>query len=229
MAEEDDDECPICAQKMILPTAVPGCGHKFCFLCIKGAAFRTQERLCPMCRGNVSTSIFRSPAMRNITIDMHDPESPTVAEKPSRPKSDCSGPPCKQARVCSDEPGPSTSTETREQSNEQDSKQLQQETRPSATSGNERYYWLYKGRGGWWRFDPRLEKDLESGRQSEKNTVELLICGFKYEVDFERMVQYRVDGPTRTRKIKRVSDEEFREMSNKGMLKGISGVRLAQN
>ncbi|PIO76979.1 zinc finger, C3HC4 type [Teladorsagia circumcincta] len=91
MIEEEDDECPICAQKMILPTAVPECGHKFCFLCIKGAAFRTQERSCPMCRGNVSTSIFRSPAMRDITLDMHDPESPTVTAKPLRRKLDCSG------------------------------------------------------------------------------------------------------------------------------------------
>ncbi|KAK6052484.1 zinc finger, C3HC4 type [Cooperia oncophora] len=89
--DSDDDECPVCAQKMILPTAVPGCGHKFCFLCIKGAAFRTQERLCPMCRGNVSVSIFRSPAMRNVTLDMHDPESPTVTRELQKSKSDGTG------------------------------------------------------------------------------------------------------------------------------------------
>ncbi|PIO76978.1 WWE domain protein [Teladorsagia circumcincta] len=139
------------------------------------------------------------------------------------------GPPSKQARVCSDEPGPSARNETREQSNEKDSETLQQELGPCATSSNERYYWLYEGRGGWWRFDPRMERDLENGHRSDKNAVELLICGFKYEIDFERMVQRRMDGPTRTRKIKRVSEEEFGEMSKKGLLKGISGVRLAQN
>ncbi|KAK6052485.1 WWE domain protein [Cooperia oncophora] len=117
---------------------------------------------------------------------------------------------------------------TREHSNEQEYESPQREPETSATS-SERYYWLYEGRGGWWRFDPRLEKDLENGRRSGENATELLICGFQYEVNFDRMVQFRKDGPTRTRNIKRVSGTEFREMSEKGMLKGISGVRLAGN
>ncbi|KAK5982597.1 E3 ubiquitin-protein ligase [Trichostrongylus colubriformis] len=227
MQDDDDEECPVCAQKMILPTSVPGCGHKFCFLCIKGAAFRTEERLCPMCRGTVNPSIFRSPAMRGVTLDMHDPESPTVAAGPSRAKSDSPGPLSKRARVSNDQAGPSRS-ETREKPNEQESVLSQKQQEPCGTPCDERYYWLYEGRGGWWRFDPRLEKDLENGRRSEQDTVELIICGFTYSVDFEQMVQYRKDRPARTRSIKRVSEKKFQEMSNGGLLKGISGVRVTQ-
>lgn len=30
------DECPICYQEFAYKTELPDCGHKFCFLCIKG-------------------------------------------------------------------------------------------------------------------------------------------------------------------------------------------------
>nr|CDJ96656.1 Zinc finger and WWE domain containing protein [Haemonchus contortus] len=232
MAEDSDDECPVCAQKMILPTTVPGCGHKFCFLCIKGAVFRTNEHLCPMCRGEVSTSIFRSPAIRGINLDMHDPESPSVAARSPISKSDGAGSRLKRARVskraCSDEAGPSTSSKKREQFHEQESESCQNEPNSEVAHGDGRFYWLYEGCDGWWRFDPRLEKDLENGRRSEKHTVELIVCGFMYEVDYEQMVQYRKGAPRRKRKIKRVSEAEFQEISNKGIVKGISGVRLAR-
>ncbi|VDO41506.1 unnamed protein product, partial [Haemonchus placei] len=122
MAEDSDDECPVCAQKMILPTTVPGCGHKFCFLCIKGkfmcAVFRTNEHLCPMCRGEVSTSIFRNPAIRGISLDM--------------------------ARTYSDEAGPSTSSKKREQSHEQESESCQKVPNSEVACGDGRYYWLYE-------------------------------------------------------------------------------------
>ncbi|XGW22406.1 hypothetical protein V3C99_004992 [Haemonchus contortus] len=229
MTEDSDDECPVCAQKMILPTTVPGCGHKFCFLCIKGVVLRTNEHLCPMCRGEVSMSIFRSPAMRDISLDMHDPESPSVAARPSISKSNGADFRRKRARTCSDEAGPSTSSKKREHFHEQESESCQKEPNSEVAHGDGRYYWLYEGRGGWWRFDPRLEKDLENGRRSEKQIVELIVCGFKYEVDYEQMVQYRKGAPRRKRKIKRVSEAEFQEISNKGIVMGISGVRLIRN
>lgn len=33
---EKCDECPICYQEFAYKTELPDCGHKFCFLCIKG-------------------------------------------------------------------------------------------------------------------------------------------------------------------------------------------------
>lgn len=36
---EKCDECPICYQEFAYKTELPDCGHKFCFLCIKGLLF----------------------------------------------------------------------------------------------------------------------------------------------------------------------------------------------
>lgn len=36
---EKCDECPICYQEFTYKTELPDCGHKFCFLCIKGLFF----------------------------------------------------------------------------------------------------------------------------------------------------------------------------------------------
>ncbi|RCN50306.1 WWE domain protein [Ancylostoma caninum] len=203
---DDDDECPVCFQKMILPTAVPACGHKFCFLCIKGAAIREGETTCPTCRGDVSPSIFKKPVDRGATLDMHDPESPSVALKSSRPRSSGGeGGSGVQERV-------------------DDDVDADPEVRHP---GPARFYWLYKGRGGWWRFDPRLEKDIEAGRAATPDSTDLIICGYAYVLDFVKMVQYRKETPTRTREIKRVSDKEFKAMSDNGEVKGISGVRVA--
>ncbi|KHJ89643.1 zinc finger, C3HC4 type [Oesophagostomum dentatum] len=85
--EDDDEECSVCYQKMILPTVVPACGHRFCFLCIKGAASREGENTCPKCRGEVSPSIFKRPKATGVTLDMHDPESPSVDPAFARPTS----------------------------------------------------------------------------------------------------------------------------------------------
>ncbi|EYB92705.1 hypothetical protein Y032_0191g1327 [Ancylostoma ceylanicum] len=212
--DDDDDECPVCFQKMILPTAVPGCGHKFCFLCIKGAAIREGETTCPTCRGDVSPSIFKMPVNRGAALDMHDPESPSVTLKLSRPTSSgdrhlkrinpaaCNvEPPSKKsvAQINSSEsPGEGASGIQKglgdDVEGKSDSELPQEEP--------ERFYWLYKGRGGWWRFDPRLEKDIEAGRAVTLDSTDLIICGYAYVLDFIKMVQYRKETPTRTREIK---------------------------
>ncbi|VDM79934.1 unnamed protein product [Strongylus vulgaris] len=122
----DDDECPVCYQKMILPTKVPACGHTFCFLCIKGlhmgpaklisltysdvdlpgAATRFGENLCPMCRGEISPAIFKRPKAHGVTLDMHDPESPSVQLAVTKPTT--SGLHSKRIKSTDSDSGPST-------------------------------------------------------------------------------------------------------------------------
>ncbi|VDP03846.1 unnamed protein product [Heligmosomoides polygyrus] len=203
----DDEECPVCAQKMILPTAVPSCGHKFCFLCIKGAAFRTASSLCPICRGEVSNSTFRSPIVHNVALDMRDPDSPSISlpssssrnlndtrfryPDPNNPKSGVRKIAVvriiQKSGVCKEE-------ETADAAEDGGA--------PAQSSSDKvRCYWLYKGRRGWWRYDPRAEKDIEAARAMGEKTTELIICGFLYILDFERMVQYRKDVPYRRRSI----------------------------
>ncbi|VDL71043.1 unnamed protein product [Nippostrongylus brasiliensis] len=206
-SEPDDDECPVCAQKMILPTAVPACGHKFCFLCIKGAAFGTQTFLCPMCRGEVAPTLFRNPAAQNLALDMRDPESPTVSLKPPQKSQPCSSGRTKRKRnlSCNDVAGPSIkkNCEQLEEPAAESLEESQEQEEPANVAADEtRHYWLYKGRGGWWRFDPRTEKDIEHSRCNGDKTVDLVICGFMYVLDFERKVQYRKDAPNRIRDIK---------------------------
>ncbi|KIH59406.1 WWE domain protein [Ancylostoma duodenale] len=205
----------------------------------RGAAIREGEATCPTCRGDVSPSIFKKPVDHGATLDMHDPESPSVALKSSRPRSsgdrlykrinpaDCdTEPPSKKATKPTnshESPGEGGSG-VQECLDDDVDVEADPELRYPVPA---RFYWLYKGRGGWWRFDPRLEKDIEAGRAATPNSTDLIICGYAYVLDFVKMVQYRKETPTRTREIKRVSDEEFKAMSDNGEVKGISGVRVA--
>ncbi|CAH0546255.1 unnamed protein product [Brassicogethes aeneus] len=79
------------------------------------------------------------------------------------------------------------------------------------------YQWFYEGRNGWWQYDERTSKELETSYKSGDKTCELLIAGFLYIVDFESMLQLRRNDPSRRRKIKR----DFATIPKKG----IAGLR----
>lgn len=53
---------------------------------------------------------------------------------------------------------------------------------------------------------------MENSYKNKDKTIELLIAGFLYVVDFENMVQIRRNDPSRRRKIKR----DFATISKKG-------------
>ncbi len=55
----------------------------------------------------------------------------------------------------------------------------------------------------------------------ERKPVRLQIAGFSYIVDFEEMVQYRVDYPTRRRRIKR-------DVVKKENVKGMAGIYVSE-
>ncbi|VDN34485.1 unnamed protein product, partial [Cylicostephanus goldi] len=202
--DDDDDECTVCYQKMILPTTVPGCGHRFCFLCIKGAAAIGNESNCPKCRGEVSDAIFKRPKAHGVTLDMHDPESPSVqlAAKPKvHPKrvkktNSDSGPSTKKkAKGTESGGGDDAEEESAKSELDESEKEPGEEPMPGE---KERIFWLYKkfystlfslfvllheedfmtvrkcklqGRNGWWRFDPRIEKDIEAGREANPDST----------------------------------------------------------
>uniref|UniRef100_A0A1I7TX06 RING-type domain-containing protein n=1 Tax=Caenorhabditis tropicalis TaxID=1561998 RepID=A0A1I7TX06_9PELO len=70
-----ESECPVCQCRMIVPTAIPACGHKFCFTCLKGVCMNDMG--CPMCRGPIDASIFNLPS-QVLDLKMDVPNSPTV-------------------------------------------------------------------------------------------------------------------------------------------------------
>lgn len=59
--EDDKEDCPICYQPITLPYKL-GCGHCFCFLCLKRAYEDKKE--CPYCRGVISEDIYNTSLKR---------------------------------------------------------------------------------------------------------------------------------------------------------------------
>uniref|UniRef100_T1JPD1 E3 ubiquitin-protein ligase n=1 Tax=Strigamia maritima TaxID=126957 RepID=T1JPD1_STRMM len=78
--------------------------------------------------------------------------------------------------------------------------------------------WFYEGRNGWWQYDERTSTELETAFKKETRNCELLIAGFLYTIDFESMVQYRRNEPSRRRRIKR----DFASIPKKG----VAGLRV---
>jgi len=82
----------------------------------------------------------------------------------------------------------------------------------------EEYQWFYKGRNGWWQYDLRTNKEIEKYHQKGDQRCELLIAGYLYVIDFQYMLQYRRNDPSRRRQVKRDKATQPK--------KGIAGLRL---
>lgn len=80
------------------------------------------------------------------------------------------------------------------------------------------YAWYYEGRNGWWQYDERTSRELEEAFAKGRKSTEMLIAGFLYVADLEKMVQYRRNEHGRKRKIKR----DFVDIPKKG----VAGLRL---
>ena len=48
--------------------------------------------------------------------------------------------------------------------------------------------WYYQGNQGWWQYDDRTNNDVEEAYKDEKEFVKVMISGFIYIIDFQRMV-----------------------------------------
>ncbi|XP_066257715.1 E3 ubiquitin-protein ligase RNF146-like [Euwallacea similis] len=81
------------------------------------------------------------------------------------------------------------------------------------------YQWFYEGCNGWWQYDERTSKELENSYKNGEKSIELLIAGFLYIVDFESMLQLRRNDPSRRRQVKR----DVSTISKKG----IAGIRTS--
>nr|CAD7441735.1 unnamed protein product [Timema bartmani] len=71
---------------------------------------------------------------------------------------------------------------------------------------------------GWWQYDERTSRELETAYKKGERLCELLIAGFLYIADFDAMLQLRRNDPSRRRRIKR-------DLSTIPK-KGIAGLRL---
>ncbi|XP_054164846.1 E3 ubiquitin-protein ligase rnf146-like [Oppia nitens] len=82
--------------------------------------------------------------------------------------------------------------------------------------------WQYEGRNGWWLYDERTQTDIEKAFAANQSSVDVLITGFVYVIDFEAMVQYRRNNPIRTRRIRR-------QALDPKDTKGVAGLRTQFN
>lgn len=87
----------------------------------------------------------------------------------------------------------------------------------SSAQEESEYKWYYEGRNGWWQYDDKTSKEVESCFKSGKRSCTLLIAGFLYLIDFENMFQMRRNEPGRRRRIKRDKCDVDS--------KGIAGIR----
>lgn len=190
-------ECPVCSSRMIAPTAIPACGHKFCFTCLKGVCINGMG--CPMCRGPIDHSIFALPS-QVLDLKMDVPLSPVIVQDKYKQIA---------KRDASPSAAPAPSPLNLDAS-------LLDDNLPE-----EKMYWLYRGKNqGWWRFDPRHERDIDEAYNKDEDHCEVLICGRTYVIDFNEQCQYLKEIPTQRREVKRVSAEDFDTMG----VKGLAGV-----
>ncbi|EFO26284.1 WWE domain-containing protein [Loa loa] len=175
------DECPICYQEFAYKTELPDCGHKFCFLCIKGAALR--QGACPLCRKSIPCNIFLDPVLA------------TLAGQPTTV-------------------GIATSAK---------SISIVAENIVSRKNA-EKVKWFYGARnGGWWRYERRHESEIEEAYQHGLHSIDLLIAGSLFCINFINMFQYRKElGSKFTRPVKRIEEGD---PSLDGDVRGIAGLR----
>ena len=97
---------------------------------------------------------------------------------------------------------------------------LQMEGGRGFEEGGEYWQWFYEGRNGWWVYDERTSQEVEMHFKNGDQRCELLIAGFLYIIDFEHMLQYRRNDPSRRRRVKR-------DVAT-GPKKGVAGLRIEQ-
>ncbi|VDD86606.1 unnamed protein product [Enterobius vermicularis] len=176
-----------------------------CSICYEDFNFKTTlpdcgHSFCFLCIKGVALRVGSCPLCRN-------PVQPSLFERPS---------------FCSSDHA-SSSAQVREQN-----------PQPRTLAGGEstnyegEVKWLYRSRGrGWWRFEPRQERDLEAAYSAGERIFELIIAGFPYVIDFDIMREYRKDLPRSTlweRAIKRIVEDG----SSKGKhvyVVGVAGVK----
>ncbi|VDN06267.1 unnamed protein product [Thelazia callipaeda] len=75
---------------------------------------------------------------------------------------------------------------------------------------------------GWWRYEPRHESEIEKAYQSGLHSIDLLIAGSLYSINFDSMCQYKKNLDRFSREIKRI---EKGETPLDGVVHGIAGLR----
>ncbi|KAG9509593.1 pncA, partial [Fragariocoptes setiger] len=73
------------------------------------------------------------------------------------------------------------------------------------TANSDGSYWFYEAGQPrtWWMYDADTTKVIERAYSTGTQFFEVFIAGFTYVIDFQQMIQYRKDGDTRKRAVRR--------------------------
>uniref|UniRef100_A0A1A9WCX4 E3 ubiquitin-protein ligase n=1 Tax=Glossina brevipalpis TaxID=37001 RepID=A0A1A9WCX4_9MUSC len=243
-------ECPICLQTCIHPARLP-CGHIFCFLCVKGVAYK--NRRCAMCRREIPVEFLNHPQLVNgiegicstkATEDgyqwfyegrnggwwAYDKRSALQIEEAYQRL-------LQNLRI-------------EDQSVLFDCEVVTYDIQicgniytidfahwtqyPQNMPSKERKICRaknmpVKGVAGisnrimnrWWQYDDRTSQDIEEAYKKSEKSCTILVAGYVYIVDLETMIQQRQNEPSRCRRVKR----DLATIPKKG----VAGLRIEGN
>ncbi|PIC20389.1 hypothetical protein B9Z55_025610 [Caenorhabditis nigoni] len=214
--------CAICLHAVYLPFPMP-CGHVTCFNCQKNAGTR-----CTLCRQEFNAGLFNFSQQMNLKEAVH----PNYVD--AQPDSD--GRVFVQDMVHEQDPdvkpnldelrAAMAAAEAEAAAAGAQGKEVAPPKAPFFHDRNAKVFWLYQSRTvidkkeGWWRFNGRMELEIEEAYQRHDNQCTVFIDGQDYSINFDQMIQFRVSNPAVTRKIKRVNSDEFDQL----LVLGIGGV-----
>uniref|UniRef100_A0A1A9Z8W8 E3 ubiquitin-protein ligase n=1 Tax=Glossina pallidipes TaxID=7398 RepID=A0A1A9Z8W8_GLOPL len=198
-------ECPICLQTCIHPARLP-CGHIFCFLCVKGVAYKNRGWWAYDKRSALQIEEAYQRLLQNLRVEdqsvLFDCEVVTYdiqicgniytidfAHWTQYPQNM----PSKERKICRAKNMP---------------------IKGVAGISN-------RNMNRWWQYDDRTSQDIEEAYKKGEKSCTILVAGYVYIVDLETMIQQRQNEPSRCRHVKR----DLATIPKKG----VAGLRIEGN
>ncbi|GAU99159.1 hypothetical protein RvY_10198-1 [Ramazzottius varieornatus] len=194
-------DCCVCAETALHPVKLP-CSHIFCFLCIKGCF--VLDGNCPLCRAKIDPKAIESPTLVG-------PDGKSLKQQKRR--FDHPSPSSKKTKPSKKAP-PTIPTVTVIHLHDDDDES-------SALQGP--LGWFYEGRGGgWWQYDERTSAAIDDAVSKGQSSLEVMLAGHIYILDFVALVQMQKDNPA----IRRRMMHGVADASTKGIA-GLTKQKLA--
>ncbi|ULT84153.1 hypothetical protein L3Y34_013059 [Caenorhabditis briggsae] len=214
--------CAICLHAVYMPFRMP-CGHINCFNCQKNVGTR-----CTLCRQEFNVGLFNYTQQINLKEAVHpnyvdaqpDSDGRVFVQDMVYERDEDVKPSVEELKAAMAAAAAAAQPVTTE------GKEVAPPKMPYFHDRNSKVFWLYQSRSvkekkeAWWRFNGRMELDIEEAFQRRDDGYMVYIDGQNYSIDFDEMIQFRMSNPAVSRKIKRVNSDEFDQLH----VLGIGGV-----